>query len=206
MSVKDYAGNGIVVHWDAVRCEHSTRCVQGAPSVFDPTARPWVTATAVDADTLAAVIDTCPSGALSYTRTDGVAHGRRGHTADEDPTVARRPDGGSADGAPDDRLSVTPRSNGPLVVEGPVALVGPDGTREVSERLFLCRCGASANKPMCDGSHKRVGFEAAGVSPSDRSSSPPARPAPVHVTEPPASVRASADDGSAGARRRRRPG
>jgi hypothetical protein len=42
---------------------------------------------------LAAVIDTCPSGALSYTRTDGQTHGRRGHRADEDPAAARQADG-----------------------------------------------------------------------------------------------------------------
>lgn len=93
MSVKDYEGNGIVVHWDAERCQHSGRCVAGAPAVFDPSARPWVSAGSLGADALATVIDTCPSGALSYSRTDGAAHGRRGHAADEDPTEARRADG-----------------------------------------------------------------------------------------------------------------
>ena len=82
MAVRDYEGNGIIVHWNAEVCTHSARCVAGAPEVFDTAKRPWVTATARTADDLAAVIDTCPSGALSYTRTDGVAHGRRGHGVD----------------------------------------------------------------------------------------------------------------------------
>ena len=66
---------------------------------------------------------------------------------------------------------ITPRQDGPLVVEGTVALVGPDGeVTEVVERLFLCRCGASGDKPRCDGTHKRIGFAAAGVEPPRRAS------------------------------------
>ena len=121
------------------------------------------------------MIDTCPSGALSYTRTDGGAHGRRGHRADEDSGAARRADDGPGDrpavdgaGTGPAPLAVTPRANGPLVVDGPVALVAPDGTTEVAERLFLCRCGGSSTKPRCDGTHKRIGFEAAGVAPPER--------------------------------------
>lgn len=62
--------------------------------------------------------------------------------------------------------SVTPRHNGPVVVEGEIILVAPDGTvTECSGRTFLCRCGASATKPRCDGTHKRIGFSAPGVAP-----------------------------------------
>lgn len=52
--------------------------------------------------------------------------------------------------------------HGPLRVKGPVTLVDADGTPyEVTRKtFFLCRCGASANKPFCDGSHSLVGFEA----------------------------------------------
>jgi uncharacterized Fe-S cluster protein YjdI/CDGSH-type Zn-finger protein len=172
MAVRDYEGNGIVVHWDAERCQHSGRCVAGAPTVFDPAARPWITAHNLAADELAAVIDDCPSGALSYTRTDGKAHGRRGHAADADPTTARRADDQAAsdDGEGPPSLSVTPRTNGPLVVEGPVTLLAPDGSSEIADRLFLCRCGGSATKPRCDGTHQRIGFVAPGVAPPDRPS------------------------------------
>src|SRR2546426_7575279 len=72
---------------------------------------------------------------------------------------------------------ITPKPNGPLVVEGPVKIVTPDG-RELAvpprkdgrpaEVVVLCRCGGSATKPFCDGSHKRNGF----------SDAPPADPAP----------------------------
>lgn len=174
MSVRDYEGNGIVVHWDAARCEHSGRCVAGAPAVFDPRSRPWITAGACSADDLAAVIDTCPSGALSYTRTDGGAHGRRGHAEGEDPAAARRADLATTETAApatESAPTITPRQNGPLVVEGPVTLIDAAGVAETHERLFLCRCGASNTKPRCDGSHKRVGFAADGVAPPPRPAS-----------------------------------
>jgi CDGSH-type Zn-finger protein len=50
-------------------------------------------------------------------------------------------------------------SGGPLEVNGPFRIQGADGKilpRE--EQIFLCRCGGSANKPYCDGTHKRNGF------------------------------------------------
>lgn len=169
MSVKDYDGDGIIVHWDAERCWHSGRCVAGAPEVFDTGRRPWISAAAGTADEVAAVIDTCPSGALSYTRTDGVAHGRRGHGVDEDPTAARSADEAESEEVPDAAAcTITPRQDGPLVLEGHLTLLDADGAATTHERLFLCRCGASETKPMCDGTHKRIGFVAPGIAPPRR--------------------------------------
>ncbi|HEX2577708.1 MAG TPA: CDGSH iron-sulfur domain-containing protein [Aquihabitans sp.] len=68
--------------------------------------------------------------------------------------------------------TVTPRADGPIVVEGPLRLTAADGTATTVERVFLCRCGASATKPLCDGSHKRIGFRADGVPPTSRGGSP----------------------------------
>lgn len=51
------------------------------------------------------------------------------------------------------------RKNGPYLVTGEVELTDHEGnTFEVKENFALCRCGHSANKPFCDGSHKRVDF------------------------------------------------
>jgi CDGSH-type Zn-finger protein len=48
---------------------------------------------------------------------------------------------------------------GPIWVRGGVAITSADGeTYEVRNRVTLCRCGASSNKPFCDGSHGEVGF------------------------------------------------
>ena len=71
MTRREYDGHGITVHWDSTRCIHSRMCVMGLPDVFDFDARPWVNAPAAPPDEIARVIDTCPSGALSYTRTEG---------------------------------------------------------------------------------------------------------------------------------------
>jgi CDGSH-type Zn-finger protein len=59
------------------------------------------------------------------------------------------------------------RRDGPIVVTGPVTVQDADGD-VVEHRVFLCRCGASAAKPRCDGTHKRIGFRAPGVAPPDR--------------------------------------
>lgn len=88
MATRDYEGDGIVVHWRSEQCIHSGRCVAGSPAVFDAKATPWVRPEGATADEIAATIDTCPSGALSYTRTDGAAHGRRGYAEGEDPAAA----------------------------------------------------------------------------------------------------------------------
>ena len=59
------------------------------------------------------------------------------------------------------RLDVLPQPNGPLRIEGNVELCsGTGGTFERTTRVRLCRCGASEDKPFCDGSHTRIGFRA----------------------------------------------
>ena len=59
-------------------------------------------------------------------------------------------------------ICITINTNGPLKVEGEVSLVDAEGkpieTRE-GKATFLCRCGASARKPFCDGTHKQIDFD-----------------------------------------------
>ncbi len=56
-------------------------------------------------------------------------------------------------------VTITALENGPLEVDGSCTLLASDGTVvKEAAKVFLCRCGHSANKPMCDGSHKREGF------------------------------------------------
>lgn len=56
------------------------------------------------------------------------------------------------------------RKNGPLVVQGPVEIHDHEGgkfaVRTDKPNVALCRCGASATRPFCDGSHKTIGFQA----------------------------------------------
>ena len=61
-------------------------------------------------------------------------------------------------------LKVTPTPNGPLQVDGALEICAAGG-RTVSRvtKAWLCRCGASKDKPFCDGSHKAAGFTAPGM-------------------------------------------
>lgn len=79
-------------------------------------------------------------------------HGLKGWTG---PETAERGSDRPADGAP----SITATTDGPYQVCGAVRLIGADGAAYGDrERRSLCRCGLSANKPFCDGSHAFAGF------------------------------------------------
>jgi len=58
-----------------------------------------------------------------------------------------------------DFVKITALKAGPYSVKGPITLIHTDGTQETKEGAHLCRCGASANKPFCDGAHVKIGFE-----------------------------------------------
>jgi CDGSH-type Zn-finger protein len=104
--------------------------------VFDNQRRPWVVVDNGSPDEIGEVIQRCPTGALHF----------------------RRRDGGPQEPVPEQAI-VQERPNGPLFMRGNVAIFSADRTpiRE-DTRAALCRCGASANKPFCDGSHRKVGF------------------------------------------------
>lgn len=139
MTSRDYAAEGLTVHWDSSLCYHAAECVKAQPRVFDPKRRPWIVTEGTAGDAIAAAIDRCPSGALSYTRHDGTTPVAAGAT-----------------------ISALP--GGPLVVSGELAVVDDHGAVvRRSGRLALCRCGASGNKPYCDGSHTSAGFDDPGI-------------------------------------------
>ena len=60
-------------------------------------------------------------------------------------------------------VNITVTENGPYLLQGPVAIKDADGnTYEVQRAtVALCRCGGSTTKPFCDGTHSRIGFQAA---------------------------------------------
>lgn len=66
------------------------------------------------------------------------------------------------------QITITIRNNGPYSITGDdvanVRLVDADGNiiqPRNPAKMSLCRCGASATKPFCDGTHSRIGFQAA---------------------------------------------
>jgi len=132
-----YANDSIEVYWEPRLCIHVRKCVLGLPKVFDSERRPWVDVDAADPASIAKTILDCPTGALHFRRLDG-----------------------GAQEEPEPETTVEPWPNGPLFVRGHMRILADDGTvlRE-DTRIALCRCGASRNKPFCDGSHRRIGFD-----------------------------------------------
>jgi CDGSH-type Zn-finger protein len=61
-----------------------------------------------------------------------------------------------------EQAKITALDNGPYLVKGPVLLLDAEGNEYRAERatVALCRCGGSANKPFCDGTHAKAGFRA----------------------------------------------
>jgi CDGSH-type Zn-finger protein len=58
-------------------------------------------------------------------------------------------------------ITIIPNNNGPYYVKGKFRIM-TEGGREIAsggDEAWLCRCGQSANKPFCDGSHKKAGFK-----------------------------------------------
>jgi CDGSH-type Zn-finger protein/uncharacterized Fe-S cluster protein YjdI len=61
----------------------------------------------------------------------------------------------------DGSLEISPTPNGPLAITGNIEICSGTGrTVARAQRARLCRCGGSANKPFCDGTHARIGFTA----------------------------------------------
>lgn len=64
-------------------------------------------------------------------------------------------------------IKITAKKNGPYLVAGDlneIELVDADGNKydlTGKQAVALCRCGASVNKPFCDGTHSKIGFQAA---------------------------------------------
>ncbi|PZQ99776.1 MAG: iron-binding protein [Cereibacter sphaeroides] len=131
-------GREVTVTFDGKRCVHSRNCVLGHPEVFVPNVKgDWIFPDTASAATGVHIGLSCPSGAIRVARKDG------------------RPGSEVAPIVNTIRL----RENGPLALEAEMIISGAPGD---SVRATLCRCGASRNKPFCDGSHAEAGFTASG--------------------------------------------
>lgn len=128
--------------WQPHKCIHSAICFRGLPSVFDPQKRPWVTIGGADTDTIIAQVERCPSGALSYRIDRTQARNEHPESSVNEPVI----------------IDVQP--NGPLLIRGELTVKDTLGHEEKKSKVTaFCRCGYSQNKPYCDGSHARQGWE-----------------------------------------------
>jgi CDGSH-type Zn-finger protein len=68
-------------------------------------------------------------------------------------------------------VTIRMRPNGPFLVEGSVQLLDSSGNAfplsADKPAIALCRCGASENRPFCDGAHTRCGFESDEQAPAE---------------------------------------
>jgi len=137
MMKKEYQKGETTVVWKPDLCYHSKICVDSLSKVFDPNRKPWIAVENASEQELRDAIDKCPSGALSYRTKDD-------HQNLE--TMA---------------TTIELLKNGPIIIKGKLSLKSTNGEQELEkEMIALCRCGASAKKPYCDGSHSKIDFEA----------------------------------------------
>lgn len=138
---KKYTNGEVTIVWKPDTCIHSSICwtaATGLPEVFNPMERPWIKPEGGTTERIIEQVKKCPSGALSYYMND---------VAEDIASVEA-----------ESIVEVMP--NGPLLVYGNITVKEKDGTETHKNKVTaFCRCGQSGNKPYCDGSHKRVGFE-----------------------------------------------
>lgn len=134
--MEEARGAKLMIRFDAEKCIHSRHCVLDAPEVFVANVKgEWIKPDAASVEKVVRVAHSCPSGAITYQRSDG----------------------GAQESAPLINV-LRVRENGPLAFNADMQLSG----RGIGYRATLCRCGASKNKPFCDGSHTAAGFIASG--------------------------------------------
>ena len=130
-----YGGSEITILDNRGICSHAGYCTSGLPAVWRSAIEPWIDSDGADKETTVETIRKCPSGALSYLeegqlRTD--FH---------------------------DSAQIQVSRDGPYYVRGGVEIKDCNfGAGASREHYVLCRCGASRNKPFCDGSHWYAGF------------------------------------------------
>lgn len=131
-----YVGKKITIHDNRSICAHAGYCTDGLKTVFRMGEEPWIDPDGASVEAIVATIEKCPSGALSYS-IEEVEHRDQ----------PRPP-------------MVTVTRDGPYAITGGIELVDHQpGAGGSTEHYTLCRCGASKNKPYCDGSHWSIEFK-----------------------------------------------
>lgn len=136
---KKYTNGEVTVVWKNAACIHSTLCWKGLSEVFNPSERPWIKPEGASTEKIVEQVKKCPSGALSYFMNDEI-------------------DSDEAQVDAETIVEVSP--NGPLLVYGNVKIKDASGAETIKNKVTaFCRCGQSSNKPFCDGTHRKIGFE-----------------------------------------------
>ena len=131
-----YEGREVIIVNNPLLCSVAEYCHRELESVFNMHNDPWINPDGDTLENIRAVIEKCPSGALSY-----LINGQPQPVSDCEATI-------------------TIEKNGPLRITGGIELKDTNwGQGASQEHYTLCRCGASKNKPFCDGSHQAINFD-----------------------------------------------
>ncbi len=125
-----YKGESIDIHYNKLLCSHAGVCGVHLQTVFDAEKDPWINPDNGKTEEIKSVVKDCPSGALSYSQPN------------EKPQHLISNNSG-----------IKIEKNGPYHVNGISLVSGAISQGACPEKYVLCRCGASKNKPYCDGSH-----------------------------------------------------
>lgn len=143
-AVKEYTNGEITVYWKSELCIHSANCLIGLPEVFNSKKKPWINIHASNSKEIMRIVDTCPSRALTYLKSNKL--------------VLSKPRAKPKKKAKYARIQIL--KNGPALITGNFILRDPKKKKIKigNEIAAICRCGASKKKPFCDGSHQTIGF------------------------------------------------
>lgn len=131
MKTKKYQKEDLTIVWKPELCIHAEKCWHGLGEVFKPSEKPWIQPEGADKNAIIEQIKNCPSGALSF-------------LIENQPTNME-----------DTKTKISIIPNGPVMVQATCEITLANGEKVSKEnRVALCRCGLSNNKPFCDGTHK----------------------------------------------------
>lgn len=132
--VRSYEGREVTILDRRAICSHATHCVSELGAVFRQGERPWIDPDGAPRAAIEEAVRRCPSGALAY-----AVAGRDIQEFQRTPEIEVEP-------------------GGPYRVRGGIRLSGSLQPPN-QEHYTLCRCGASKNKPFCDGAHHGIEFD-----------------------------------------------
>ena len=137
---KKYTNGEVTIVWQPNVCIHSAICWRGEnalPQVFNPGEKPWIKPEGAATNRIIEQIKQCPSGALSY--------------------YMNNEEQKNTELTAESIVEIAP--NGPLLVYGNITVKDAEGnTTQKNKVTAFCRCGASTNKPYCDGAHRKIDF------------------------------------------------
>lgn len=136
-----FEGQDVDVVWDGNLCIHAEECWRSDSELFELERDPFGDPDAVSVEEVNRISKRCPSGAIAWRDKDG--------NLKEEPEA-------------ENTVTVVP--GGPLYIRGELTIEGvPEQEGNVYRRVALCRCGQSKNKPFCDKSHVKAGWDDTGA-------------------------------------------